>query len=72
MKARLDILKLMWEKEISNYNVQYSKLKTKNKKTKEFYTRIRNIKPAFKEAILKQYLAKCRIVNAIKFFDWRR
>lgn len=47
------------------------KIKYKTKKQKELHQKLRIIKDDLKEAILKKYLEKCKVQNALKFFDWR-
>jgi hypothetical protein len=34
--------------------------------------KLKNIKDNVKDKILEKYLEKCKMQNALKFFEWRR
>ena len=65
MSARMDLLRKFWEQELSKMIMKYVKLKNKTKKQKDFLQKLREIKDAVREGILKKYLEKCKNSNAI-------
>jgi hypothetical protein len=52
--------------------LEITKSKAKTKKIKDDLKRIRGISDLIRDRILMKYLEKCKVANAIKFFDWRR
>ncbi len=52
MRARMDLLRKYWDVEISRMIMGHVKNKSKTKKQKEQQTKLRDIKPEIKEAVL--------------------
>ena len=52
--------------------VRLIKTKSKSKKQKEFLKKIKTIKEEIRNKILTMYLEKCKSINALRFFEWRR
>jgi hypothetical protein len=51
--------------------ISYVKIKYKTKKQKEMLFKLKDIKDTIKDGVLSKYLDKCKIQNALKFFEWR-
>ena len=66
------VLLKYWDREHKKMILELVKVKSKTKKQKESLQKLREIPDIIKQAILNKYLVKCKMHNALKFFEWRK
>ena len=70
--AKCEVLGSMWTKLISEIQAHLVKIKDKDKKTVvKFLEALLMIRPNIQREVMMFYLAKCRELHAIAFFQWR-
>ena len=70
--AKCEVLATMWGRLISEIQVHVIKIKDKDKKSVvKFLEALLLVKPHIQREVLMFYLAKCRELHAIAFFQWR-
>jgi len=66
---KLDMLRMMWNEELDLFRAEAFKSKAKDRKEKQ--RELLNIDEDTKDLLLKKYLARCKFLYALGFFQWR-
>ena len=68
-KARLELLRLHWERETGSLIIKLES--KKNRKFKQLSNEIKLISNKVRDAVIDSYYSACRHKHAVVFFEWR-
>ena len=69
-RAKMNYLQILWEDEVPK--LQYSYIsKNKKKEHNEIIRLLTAIDRDVRDSFLSRYLARCKLTNALAFFQWR-
>lgn len=69
-RAKLNVLQIMWEKQMEILTFQYIQ-KNKKKEHSALIGQLSGINIETRDKFLSRYLARCKLLNALAFFQWR-
>ena len=71
-RAKVNYMQIVWDAQIEKLRFDYIK---KNAKKKGEYSQIisalSGIRPKYRDHFLIRYIARCKLANALAFFQWR-
>ena len=68
--AKMNYLKILWEDEVPKLQFSYAQ-KNKKKEHSEIIRLLTAIDRDVRDSFLTRYLARCKLTNALAFFQWR-
>lgn len=71
-RAKINYMQIIWEPQVEKLRFDYIK---KNAKKKGEYTQmisaLTGIRTEYRDGFLIRYIARCKLANALAFFQWR-
>ena len=69
-RAKMNYLQILWDDTVAKLTYQYAS-KNKKKEFTQFIAQLNSIKVKDRDRLLTRYLSRCKIANALAFFQWR-
>ena len=69
-RAKMNYLQILWENEVQKLIFSYAQ-KNKKKEHNEIIRLLTEIDRDVRDSFLNRYLARCKLTNALAFFQWR-
>ena len=69
-RAKMNVLQMMWEEQLKVLTFQYIQ-KNKKKEHSTIIGLLSSINMETRDRFLARYLARCKLLNALAFFQWR-
>ena len=69
-RAKMNVLQMMWEEQTKILTFQYVQ-KNKKKEHSTIIGQLSSINVETRDRFLARYLARCKLLNALAFFQWR-
>ena len=69
-RAKMNVLQITWEKQMEMLTFQYIQ-KNKKKEHSGIIGQLSAINVETRDKFLSRYLARCKLLNALAFFQWR-
>ena len=69
-RAKMNVLQIMWEEQMEKLTFQYIQ-KNKKKEHSAIIGQLSAINIETRDKFLSRYLARCKLLNALAFFQWR-
>ena len=69
-RAKFNVLQIMWDKQMEILTFQYIQ-KNKKKEHSALIGQLNGINIETRDKFLMRYLARCKLLNALAFFQWR-
>ena len=69
-RAKMNVLQITWEEQMEKLTFQYIQ-KNKKKEHSAIIGQLSAINVETRDKFLSRYLARCKLLNALAFFQWR-
>ena len=71
-RAKINYMQIIWDTQIEKLRFDYIKKNAKKKgEYSEMISALTGIRTQYRDGFLIRYIARCKLANALAFFQWR-